>query len=261
MNEYPRVAGRIGNTIDLNVTFYHNGVPQAPAAIRRIDIFKGSIRSNNIVDQIILPPPTSPSYPGPLRQIRPGAFVLPYVIPSTFVPNEVYYDVWNYVGSPPMPDVPGTDELVVDLDNKAFWVAEYGQFMVFEDDWIEDDGLFTKKLAFNPLDTRIRKGEIKTIEINIIPVPARSFEYNRLAGILPNLRPTISFRTTNNEYLAGMTNIPCTIGIMQGHHKHPFVIQCPVDSTNILIGTYQYNISVLVGDQQIISEPFSITVE
>jgi hypothetical protein len=205
--------------------------------------------------------------------VRPGHFVLPFNVPDNFRPNEIYYDVWNYIGNPPIPVlaqgtqgtgtevITGDDVLISDLDNQAHWQSEYGQFWIYDDNWVTDEGLFTKKIGFEPLDKRIRKGEVRTIEVAIHPLPRYSYEYNQLAALIPLIKPTISFQTTAHELLPGMANIPCTIGMRQGHSRAPFVVQCLMDTTNLLIGTYRYNIRLALGSEVIVSEPMHLIVE
>jgi len=253
---YPRVAGRLGNQVRLNMQFLHNGISEEPFALRRIDIYRGFIRLGNIVGQIIFPEPTETGYPDPAIQDPhdPGSFEAIFEAPSDLVPCDVYFDVWNFI-----PENPGA---TADLDDENLWVAQTGRFWLFDDVWIGDDELRSLSIGFEPLDKQLCRGEIRTLEVAIHPLPKYSYDFNALAPIIPQLSPTITIETVNGELLSGLVNAPCKIGIRQGHHRNsPFVIQCQLDTRLLLRGTYRYVVQVQIEDKTIISDKFSFTLQ
>src|SRR5574341_293137 len=105
-NPFPRISSHTGGQVALNVTFYHNGIPEDPFAIRRVDIFHGSEKPENLVAQIPIVPPDDLLYPSPLIKDttgsgdpKPGAFTLLFDFPSDFDAPSAYIDVWHFLGS------------------------------------------------------------------------------------------------------------------------------------------------------------------
>lgn len=253
MNVYPRIAGRVGHIVKLNMRFLRNGRPTDPFAIRRIDIYRGSIRLGNLVSQILFPHPSDPTYPSPATPVTGtvGEFEVPFVASANLVPNDIYYDVWHFSGVDPGATV-----------DDSLWVTQRGQFWLFDDIWVTDEELRTKRVGFEPLDKKLRRGEIRSVEVALHPLPKHGYHFNELVPLLPTLSPTITVWTANNELIAGMVDAPCRLGVRQGHHLgSPFVIQCPVDTRTMLRGTYKYIIKITVGDQTIISDKFFFTVQ
>jgi hypothetical protein len=231
---YPRIAGRLGQDVELNMAFYHNGTLQSPYGIRRIDIYEGTIKPEYRVDRIIFPAPSDAGYPLPAVETGPGLFEVQYTIPSTFVPAQVYYDVWYYIPT-----------AVTDPDDETLWRNHYGQFWAYDDVWAHDDGSSTRRIGFEPLDKKFRRGEISNLEVAIHPLPLYDYEFNKLAPIIPQLSPTVSIWTSKDELI--MANIPCKMGIRHGRSRNsPFVVQCALDTRTLLIGTYRYIVTVNV---------------
>ena len=248
---YPRVAGRLGNTVSLNMKTLRNGRLQAPFALRRIDIYRGSIRPANQIDTINFSDPTDTGYPAPAIEGATGCFEVLYDAPEDLVPNEIYFDVWHFVGSDP-----GT----ANIDDERLWISQTGMFWLYHDTWIIDDELITKRIGFEPLDKKLRRGEIRTIEVAIHPLPKYDYDFNKIAPIIPQLRPTISIRTSHNELI--VNNVPCDIGVRQGHHRNsPFVVQCQIDTRTLVRGTHNYIIQVNIDDNTIASPKFYFTVQ
>lgn len=255
MITYPRIAGRAGRTVRLNMCFLHNGVKEDPFAIRQIDIYKGFIRPGQLVGQILIPPPDDPLYPFPLiNDTGAGQYEALFAIPEDFAVDDVYLDVWNF-----LPEDPGT----AGVDEEGLWLSQKGQFWVLDDVWIVDDELQTKRLGFEPLDKKLRRGEIRTIEVGLHPLPKYDFDYNKFAPAIAQLKPTITVTTTQKELIAGLVDAPCNIGVRQGSHKNsPFVVQCLIDTRLLLRGTYRYRIKIPLSDNSIVvSEEFSFTVQ
>lgn len=259
---FPRISGRTGSSIALNATFYLNGVPTDPFAIRRIDIFQGSEKPENLVAQIPIPLPTDLTYPSPLiKPVNgsgdpiPGAFTLVFDVPSDFVAPSVYIDVWRFVGQDP-----GTSGSDVDLDNEAFWKSQCNRFWIFADGFFIDDGLVVPRLGFEAIDKVFRKPEVRTLEVGIVPLPLYDFDFNRIAPIIPQLNAFITIQTDNCELL--VDKAPCRLGVRQGSFRtHPFVVQFTLDTNTFLVGTYQYRITLeLPNGETRTSEPLRMTI-
>lgn len=237
---YPRVAGRLGNNITLNMAFYHNGTLQSPYAITQIEIFDGQIGPQYKVDTILFPDPSVTGYPLSAVETAPGLFEIQYSVPTTFIPAQAYYDVWYYLPNP-----------TTSTADPTLWSRHSGQFWVYDDAWITDSGVTTKRLGFEPLDKKFKRGEITNLEIAVHPLPLYDYEFNKIAPILPQLTPTISVWTVQDELI--VSNAPCKMGIRQGRSRNsPFVIQCALDTRTLLVGTYRYIVTVNI-DGSIIS--------
>jgi len=232
-----RTNGRVGQVSNLDVTFYRNGIPTDPYAIRRIDIYVGSVKASNLVAQVILPDPDNSEYPDPLQTIStdPGFFRLPFSVPEDFVTNRMYFDVWRFLA-----DDPGTDG---DLDDEDLWLSKCNKFWVFPDGFHVDDGLLTLRLAFEPLDFQFKKGEVRTLEVGVTPLPLYDHDSNFSNPLIPQLTPYISIETDQGELL--VDNAAGVMGLRQGSFRtNPFVCQFNLDTSNFLIGTYLYRVRV-----------------
>lgn len=248
---YPRVAGRVGELVSLNMSFYRNGSLESPFAIRQVDIYRDSPRPGNLVASIPFPDPTDTGYPFPAIETSPGQFQLLFDAPDNLVPCDIYFDQWSFLGKDP-----GS----VGLNDESRWITQSGMFWLYDDAWIIDDDLFTKRLGFEPLDKKLRRGEIRTIEVAIYPLPMYEYNFNQLAPIIPQLRPTIDIKTARDELI--VQDVPCYIGTRQGSHRNsPFVVKCPIDTRTFLRGMYRYTIKVNISGQTIISQPFSFIVQ
>jgi hypothetical protein len=60
---YTRVSARRGEQVALEARFVQGGVPTAPHAIYRVEIYRGKVAAENIVDAIDIPSPDSSEYP------------------------------------------------------------------------------------------------------------------------------------------------------------------------------------------------------
>jgi hypothetical protein len=125
----PRISARTGGIVNLNVTFYRDGVPFNPCRIRHIDIYEGCEKPENLVASIPIDPGSG--YPSPLVQVvdtsvvnhnptgpcgsapigpcgtdpvapppivyKTGEFILPFFVPTTFRAPQAYVDVWRFI--------------------------------------------------------------------------------------------------------------------------------------------------------------------
>lgn len=265
MAEFSRISGLPGNTTALNVTFYLNGIPADPFAIRRVDIYEGSEKPENLVAQIPIVLPTDVNYPSPL--IKPvdgsgdpivGAFTLLFDVPSDFAAPSAYIDVWRFIGVDPGS---GSDS---DLDDESFWMSQCNRFFIMQGGatggFYLDDGLVVPRLGFEALDKTFRKPEVRTLEVGIVPLPLYDFDFNRIAPIIPQLRATIRIETDNCETL--VDNESCSIGIRQGSYRtHPFTIQYRLDTARFFVGTYIYQVTLyLPNGETRVSEQMRMTI-
>lgn len=265
MAEFNRLSGRVGNTVNLDVTFFHGGEAEDPFAIRRIDIYKTSVKDENLEGSIILPSPDDPIYPYPIVQqedasgnLLLGQYSLPYLIPDDFVAPEIYFDVWRFLGTDPG----GT--ISVDEEDESLWVSQCNRFWVYPDGWYVDDELVTIRLGFEALDRHFRKPEIRNLEVGIIPLPLYDYDYNRVTPLIPQLQAYIQIETENGEVIVNASQTDCNgqpcpvgtgggtegvarIGLRQGSYRNnPFVVQYRIDTSQFLIGTYKYRIILVL---------------
>lgn len=272
---FTRLSGRSGQPIDLDVVFRRNGVASDPFAIRRIDIYKQSVTEDNLVFQLMVNPPNSTSYPLPIINTDVGMYTFTFNIPPEF-DEGIYFDVWRFIGSEPdcslvNDDTPvsqmstpfqiGTD-CIIDLDNENLFISQCNKFWVFKDCWYLDDGLLTPRFAFEPLDKRFRKGEIRNLEVGIMPLPLYDWDRARFGAMIPQLKPFITIETEEGEILTGLEKAPCKLGLRQGTYRtNPYVVQCLLDTNGFLKGSYRYRILIeLPNGETRISEPFRFKI-
>lgn len=252
---YPRISGKTGQLVGLNVTFRRNGVAADPYALRRIDIYHQSVSDDNLVAQILFGLPGSTGYPAPATSDAVGSYVVEYLVPDTFEEG-VYFDVWKFIGSEP-------DELSsFDFDDENLWISQCNKFWVSKDCWYLDDGLLTPRIGFEPLDKRFRKGETRNLEVGLMPLPLYDWDRSRFSSMIPQICPFITIETEEGEILAGLEKAPCKIGIRQGTYRtNPYVVQCPLDTSAFLKGQYRYRIILeLPNGETRISEPFRFKI-
>lgn len=120
MSALPRISGRLGNVLDLNITFYRDGVPTDPYAIRKVSIYRSAVQEENLVAQFLITDPDNPLYPSPLQRelesgeigkcgtvpppgsVKPGVFHLFWDVPKEGIPvPDIFFDVWSYIPTPP----------------------------------------------------------------------------------------------------------------------------------------------------------------
>jgi hypothetical protein len=228
------------------VTFYLNGIPTDPFAIRRVDIFEEVEKPENLVAQVPVVEPDATGYPDPLIKVTdatgsplPGQFLLVFDIPRDFNAPAAYIDVWNFIGTDPA----GTGGTAVDLTDESIWSQQCNKFFVFSEGFFADDGLVTPRIGFEALDKTFKKPEVRNLEIGIMPLPLYDFDFNRFAPLIPQSRAFITIQTENCEVL--LDNQECTLGIRQGSFRaNPFVIQCQINTADFLVGTYIYRVTL-----------------
>ena len=258
----PRISSRKGETVRLNVTFYKNGVPADPFAIRRIDIYKNSKKAENLVAQVPIDTPETVGYPSPVVHLEnssgfiTGEYYLDFDIPDTFEPD-IYIDDWLFIG----------DELTVssgselDFDDETLWDSFCNKFWVFSGGgWYVDDGLIVPKFGFEALDREFVRPEIRTLEVGMMPLPLYDYDYNRIAPLIPQLTATISIETANKEVI--IDGAACRIGLRQGSFRtNPFVVQYTIDTGTFIMGTYTYFITLtLPNGETRISKPLYFAI-
>lgn len=256
-----RLNARVGQIVTLDATFYSNGIPTDPYAIRRIDIYADSVKEENLLAQVPISDPTDTNYPSPLTQVEdcPGYYQLAFEVPCDFPTCKMYFDVWRFIGEEDGCVIGSGSEL--DLDDETKWQSEPNQFWVFAESYYLDDGLVTPRFGFEPLDFKLRKGEVRTIEIGIQPLPLYDFDFNRIAPLLPQMIPAIRIETDQNELIVDWTN--GKMGLRQGSFRsNPFVAQFTLDTNNFLIGTYTYRVRLaLPNGESRISQDLRFSVQ
>jgi hypothetical protein len=124
--------GNLGDTITLNTRFLKNGVPKDPYAIRAVRIYKGSVREENLVTEIVFPCPGETGYEDALEKylrrvpdtsdveigecgtgpVGPcgtdltasdikyceGLYLLDLCLSPEIFDTGVYFDVWCFIG-------------------------------------------------------------------------------------------------------------------------------------------------------------------
>lgn len=255
---FPRISARSNNIVGLNVIFNKNGVAQDPYALRRIDIYRQAVKDDNLVAQILFNTPDATGYPAPAiaDAAQPGGFTTEFFVPQEFTEG-VYFDVWKFVGNEP-------DNIsAFDFDDESLWFCQCNKFWVFCDGWFLDDGLITPRFAFEPLDSRFRKGERRTLEVGLMPLPLYDWDQSKIGPLMPQLCPFITVETMEGEILVGLEKAPCKIGIRQGTYRsNPFVVQCPLDTSGFLKGMYRYRITIeLPNGESRISSSLTFTIE
>lgn len=260
---YNRLAGRVGNKIRLNATFLRNGVPADPYAIRMVRIYKKSVEDVNLVAEIPFPPPDSTEYPSPATKLTEGPcgndghYELIFDVPCDFPSPDVFFDVWYFI-----PDLNCLEENATefDIDDESLWVSKCNKFWLFPDGWYVDDRLITPRLGFEPLDVHFRQGEVRYLEVGMMPLPLYDYDYNKIAPMIPYLRPSISIFTRNCEVVVDDEEME--MGLRQGSFRtNPFVAKYLLDTNNFLKNTYEYQVTVKMPDcQTIVSPKYTFTV-
>lgn len=260
----PRINARLGNTVDLNITFFRDGVPTDPFAIRKVEVYKSAVQPENLVAEFPVLSPLDPNYPAPITKVvdsnnspEPGKFSLFWDIPdSGIVVPDIFFDVWYYI--PVDPGI-GTDsdgltheEL---LDNEDYWQKCCNRFWIQQDGFHCDDGLETIRFGFEAMDLKFTQPEVRTLEVGLMPLPLYDFNYNLVAPLIPQLKAFFSLRTDNCETL--IDNVPMRIGLRQGSYRsNPFVLQYTFDTTKVLRGSYQYQVVIQLPNGESRASPY-----
>jgi hypothetical protein len=120
------------------------------------------------------------------------------------------------------------------------WDNICGRFFVINSNtWYGDDELITKRFGFEPLDRNFQKGEVRFLEVGIMPLPLYDYDWNRIVPLIPYLQASITIETLNCERI--IEDAPMELGLRQGSYRtNPFVAKYKLDATAMLIGTYRY---------------------
>jgi hypothetical protein len=260
----PRISARRGGTVDLNVDFFLNGVLTDPFAIRYVEIYKTQVLPHNLVTTIPIVDPSESNYPTPLCRdyvdengaevdeddsgatLVEGRFHLPYGVPEDASVPDIYFDVWYYLPSNVVTGgtAPTEDELD-DFDSSL--LSTCNRFWVYPEDWFVSDRLQTVNFGFEPLTQRFNQPELRPLEVGLMPLPLYDYNHNLVTPMIPFLTPTISLWTQRNELL--IDNESCRIGLRQGSYRsNPWVVQYDFDTSQFLLGTYQYQIMLTLPD-------------
>jgi hypothetical protein len=278
---YPRISGRRGHEVDLNVTFYNNGVPTDPYAIYKVEIYKTKYTPGNLIASIPVISVDNPLYPAPVEReyiatetgdcgtapvtsIEPvtGKFHYYYDVPNTVSVPDTFIDVWYYYPNDPCTN-DGTSEVTGGCDltlHESELLKCCKRFIVFPDEWLCDDGLQTVNFSFNPLNLHFHYPEVKPLEISLMPLPLYEYNYNLVAPMIPYLQPSITIKTQHNELL--IDNAEMTIGLAQGYYRtNPWVLRYNLDTSLFLKGTYEYSIKLVIPDGTTrVSRKFMFTI-
>lgn len=278
---YPRISGRRGQQVDLNVTFYNNGVPTNPYAIYKIEIYKSKYTPGNLIASIPVVSPSNVLYPAPVdreyvqttagncgteptntEEAVPGKYHYYYDIPNDLDVPDTFFDVWYYYPDNPCTNE-GTSEVTGECDitlHETELLKCCKRFIVYPDEWLCDDGLQTINFGFEPLNLHYQHPEIKPLEVGLMPLPLYEYNYNLVAPIIPWLQPTISISTQHQELL--VDNAEMSIGLRQGYYRtNPWVLKYNLHTSTFLKGTYEYKIKVLLPDgTSRVSKKFMFTI-
>jgi hypothetical protein len=242
---YTRVSARRGEQVALEARFVQGGVPTAPHAIYRVEIYRGKVAAENIVDAIDIPSPDSSEYPGVLVEGAAGLYTLNWTVPDYADVPDVYFDVWYFFGSDPRNLSSSSGDEYVENEDKLIQFCN--RFWVYPDSWYVDGGLQTLRFGFEALDTRFNKPEKRPLEIGLMPLPLYDYDYNLVAPIIPYIDAKIDMWTVHKEPI--ITQEPMTIKLRQGAYRsNPFVLSYLFDTEDIFIGTYKYRITLTLPD-------------
>lgn len=286
---FPRISARRGEVVDLNNEFFFGGRPTNPYAIRKVEIYKTSVIPGNLIATIPVVDPCDPIYPSPLCQpsnitpiippcdstassfapvvnisggILEGQYHLYFHIPNDFACPDVYIDVWHYYATDPCEHGTGCPTCPLDDPaNEAKLLKCCHQFWVYPDSWFCDDGLETIRFGFEPLDQKFYSPEFRPLEVGLMPLPLYDYNYNLVDPMIPFLQPYITIMTQNCETI--IKDAPCTIGLRQGSFRaNPYVIQYPLNTSDFLKGTYNYQIKiVLPNGQSRVSKRYILSIQ
>ena len=260
----PRVSGRLGNQIDLNVTFYKNGVPVDPYAIRKVEVYKSTAQPENLIAEFPILSPTDVDYPYPLTRdldsegvVRPGIFHLIWDVPESGISvPDIFFDVWSYIATDPGISTDSEDEVDLSiLDNEDLFLQCCNEFWLYNEAFFCDNGLSNIRLGFEPQDIKFNQPEIRTLEVGVMPLPLYDYDYNHIAPIIPQLLGYFSLLTDSNELL--IDKEPMRIGLRQGSFRsNPFVLQYEFDTRRVLRGSYQYQVIVCLPNGESRASPY-----
>lgn len=273
---FPRISARVGNEVDLCVTFFRGGIPTDPYWIKKVEIYKTSVAPHNLVTTIPFVDVGDVDYPSPavyatetvpagscgteetIGARSPGGFCYPYLVPLDAVSPDVYFDVWYYHAANPCDSTELTSCDIDDYD--AYLSKQCNKFWVYPDTWFVSDNLTNIRFGFEPLDQNFHVGDLRKLEVGLMPLPLYDFDYNLVMPMIPYCSATIKVETRHKELM--VDNEPMTIGYRQGSFRtNPFTLQWDLDASRFLIGTYNYRITLtLPNGKRIVSKDFILTI-
>ena len=266
----PRISGIRGEEVELDVTFLQGGIPTDPFAIRRIEIFRGSVSPENIVGAVDFVDPDDPSYPSPaVRLSEPaeaitsdcpspcdpaegadptsgsfGRFAYNWLIPEASVATDVYFDVWFFHVNDPRDGSNPTDDLSAFDDQLQ---SQCCRFWVYPSNMSVDCNLQTLRFGFEALDIKFKKPECRPLEVGIMPLPLYDNNFNLNQTILPTLIPRFTIKTQHGEVV--VDDQPGTMKLRQGSYRsNPFVASIKLNTCNLFVGTYEYRVTIELPD-------------
>lgn len=261
---YSRISARLGETVLLDVDFYHAGILADPYAIRKIELYHTSVVPHNLAATILVADPDGNNYPLPVDRVTttepagycgtgpvegvpiPGKYQLLFNVPTNFSAPDVYMDVWYFYSQEPC--ILGTDPC--DLDDPGIMQQlqkSCHRFWVYPDEWLASDSLQTVNFAIEPLSQRFHQPEVRPLECGLMPTPLYDYNYNLVAPMMPFLQASITISTQYNEIL--VQDAAMTIGIRHGSYRsNPYVLRYNLDTTQFLKNTYRYRILIQLPD-------------
>lgn len=275
-----RLNASVGSAVALNAIFLKDGTPTDPYAIRVVRIYKQSVRDENKVLELMLPPPGSTDYqsvfdslfqrvPNPTSdsvgvcgtaqdpQYLPGSYVLNLDLACGVFGAGVYFDVWCFIGDLACYPSPS----VIDWDDESLWTCQCNKFYVKESNgWTMDDDLTNIRLGFEPLDTKFIQPEKRMLEVGMMPLPLYDYDYKKLAPLIPALKGKITIETQNCETIVSSADMK--IGLRSGSYRsNPYVLKYLLDTSKFFKGTYKYRVEVgLPNGETRVSDSFYFTV-
>jgi hypothetical protein len=249
---YSRISARRSQEVSLETTFYRGGIPTDPFAIYKIEIYRGSVATANLIETIDLPGPDDPTYPTPVSRFVDGSgtdldgqFALVWDVPSDVVVPDVYFDVWYFWGNDPRSNGTGGTDGLDAFTSSLLTVCN--KFWIYPDQWYADGGLETVRFGFEPLDLKFNKPEIRPLEVGIMPLPLYDYNCNLVNPLIPYITWTITIMTENCETV--VLDAPLEMKIRQGSYRsNPWVVSYLLDSGDFLKGTYLYRITGTLPD-------------
>jgi len=251
---FQRISGRLGGLIDLNITFYKNGIPTDPFAIRKVSIYKSSVAVENLIVEVPIPLPCEAAYPSPVvrefdgSNVKPGVYHLLWDVPKTGISvPDIFFDSWCYLSADPHTGSSGAGSACDPLDpaysDETLWQCCCNEFWLYPESYVCDTGLDNMRLAFEAMDIKFQKPEKRKLEVALTPLPLYDFPYNKVASIIPMLKGYITISTHNCETI--LERQPMTMGLRQGTYRStPFVLQYLLDTSIFLRGSYMYKVEV-----------------
>jgi hypothetical protein len=256
-----RISGRLGQPIDLNTTFFRNGIPTDPYAIVNVSIYSVAVKRENLITVIPISFPWDPNYPSPLSRdegssgAKPGVFHLIWDVPTNITVPNIFFDVWNY-----LPDNPGiSSSLGITaeenlLNDESLQRRCCNEFWLYPEGFSCTDDLTTIRFGFEPIDIKFHQPEVRTLEVGLMPLPLYDFDYNKIMPIIPFLKAFISISTEHCEPI--IVKQPMKIGLRAGMYRsNPFTLQTLIDTTKFLKGSYTYSCLIQLPNGETRSSP------